>query len=825
MHRSRKRVAYTVILTLILGLLVGFSTIGAVDTTTAVSTSPGSPVTGQEVTVTWTVTAQTSSTVTFGGNLSRRIKSPGSGTWDILDDSPATSGTTNPFISTKKFTPERAGTYTIEGAYAGGGSPVLDGSSGSALLVVDKANTTVTVTSAKDAGGTAFPAGEPVTGQDIVFTATVAAVTTGTPTGTVTFYANGTPIAGGQNVMLADDGGNQVATCTASFNAADSPMPMPITAAYGGDANYSGSDNTAAPLFQTVNPADTTTAVTSTPAPSVTGQDVTFTATVTTDTPGSGTPTGTVTFTVKDKNDAVVTTSAALALDGLGQATYTMNALKASLSKYKVTATYNGSGDDNYNSSPPSDIYEQQVDKADTSIAITSDNPDPSFEGESYTVKWTVSVTGPGSDIGGTLPPTGDVDVEDDEATPNTCTSAVGNGTTGCSITSTIAATATLTATYNPPTSGANYNTSDTTESHTVNSAETSTTVTSDINPSVIGQSVTFTATITPAASGGDPIGGTAEFFIDDDATPGPSGSDTSFGTASVSTGLATKPHPFTAADSYDIYAVYNGDGEIKSGEVFYYKTSTSANYAQTVDNANTTTTIETDLSAATVVGEAYTVSGRVYVDAPGGGVASIAGEVTVSDGSASCTDTTLVWNASGYWDWSCPTPTNPLTSTTAGTKTITATFIPDATDDLNTSMDTTSHPVNKGTVSIAIAAANDGGGDTVTDGWASGETGLFTATVTASGSASGTPTGTVSFHIEDAGGVTITDSGPHLLSSSANSSSVTLFASQSQVKVVVSYSGDTNFAATSNTYYQTVTALGRRLQPGSHLRWDWVPC
>src|SRR5207244_607253 len=65
-----------------------------------------------------------------------------------------------------------------------------------------------------------------------------------------------------------------------------------ITATYGGDTNFTGSDGT---TTQTVL-AGTATVVTSAPNPSVFGQPVTFTATVTAVPPGTGTPTGTVTF-------------------------------------------------------------------------------------------------------------------------------------------------------------------------------------------------------------------------------------------------------------------------------------------------------------------------------------------------------------------------------------------------------------------------------------------------------------------------------------------------------------------------------------------------
>jgi poly(3-hydroxybutyrate) depolymerase len=65
-----------------------------------------------------------------------------------------------------------------------------------------------------------------------------------------------------------------------------------ITAVYPGDANFAGS--TSETLAQVVNPAPTTTTLTSSPDPSNLGQNVTFTATVTGQ--FGGTPTGSVAF-------------------------------------------------------------------------------------------------------------------------------------------------------------------------------------------------------------------------------------------------------------------------------------------------------------------------------------------------------------------------------------------------------------------------------------------------------------------------------------------------------------------------------------------------
>src|SRR5262249_17993587 len=84
-----------------------------------------------------------------------------------------------------------------------------------------------------------------VTGQDVTFTATLAAVApgAGTPTGTVTFK-DGTVILG--TFAVGADG---TATITTSFAAAGGHA---ITAVYNGDPNFAGSSQS---LTQQVNPA------------------------------------------------------------------------------------------------------------------------------------------------------------------------------------------------------------------------------------------------------------------------------------------------------------------------------------------------------------------------------------------------------------------------------------------------------------------------------------------------------------------------------------------------------------------------------------------
>src|SRR5439155_22284124 len=115
--------------------------------------------------------------------------------------------------------------------------------------------------------------------------------------------------------------------------------------------------------------------------------------------------------------------------------------------------------------------------------------------------------------------------------------------------------------------------------------------------------------------------------------------------------------------------------------------TSTSANLSQTVSKADTTTAITTDLSTATVVGQSYAVAFTVTVSSPGSGTPT--GNVTVSDGSQTCIGTVAAGTCN-------------LTSTTATTKTVTASYAGNTNFNSSTSSGV-SHTVNAASTTTTI--------------------------------------------------------------------------------------------------------------------------
>jgi large repetitive protein len=108
-----------------------------------------------------------------------------------------------------------------------------------------------------------------------------------------------------------------------------------ITATYAGDRNFAGS--TSAALPETVNPAATSTVLTSNANPILVKSTVTFTATVSSSSPG--TQTGTVSFYLDGSS-----TAAASVNPSNGTAKYSANSLSAG--SHSVVAAFNSTNSD-----------------------------------------------------------------------------------------------------------------------------------------------------------------------------------------------------------------------------------------------------------------------------------------------------------------------------------------------------------------------------------------------------------------------------------------------------------------------------------------------
>jgi hypothetical protein len=295
--------------------------------------------------------------------------------------------------------------------------------------------------------------------------------------------------------------------------------------------------------------------------------------------------------------------------------------------------------------------------------------------------------------------PSGNVTVSDGAG--NNCTAFVATGS--CSLSFATAGAKTLTATY---AGDSNFNGSTSSgASHTVNKADTTTSITSDTpDPSVVGQSVTVDFTVISTA--GTPSGNVT---VSDGA-----GNNC---TASVATGSCTLS--FATAGSKTLTATYEGDTNFNG--------SASSGASHTVNKADTTTTITSDTPDPSAYKQSVTVNFGVSVSAPGSGTPT--GDVTVSDGVSGCTGTVAAGTCS-------------MKFTTVGSRSLTATYAGDSNFNGSSSAGA-SHTVNKADQSITVTAHApvDGTYNSSFNVEATSDSGLGVE-ITASGVCSGSGTG-----------------------------------------------------------------------------------
>jgi hypothetical protein len=488
-------------------------TVNKADTATALTSSVNPSTFGQSTTFTATVSVASpgsgfaSGTVTFNDVTSGTPVSIGTGTIN------ASTGQATLTVSTLSL-----GSHTISATYVPGAQGTFNASTSPTITqVINKSATTVTVSSSSTPS---------VFGQQLTFTAVVAATApgTGTPTGSVTFVDTTTGTTLGTSNLSSG-----TATLAVSSLAVGTHN---IQANYAGDTNFAaGSGSTT----QLVNKSSTTTAVTASPTTPVFGQSVVLTATVAATAPGTGTPTGTVTFT--DENNNVLGT-ANLSATGVGAITV------SSLTVGGHTISANYGGDANYQTS--GGTAPVTVSKASTTTQTTS-NVNPSVFGQTVNFTALVAAVSPGAGI-----PAGTVTFVDTTTGITLGTANVdGTGHAVLGVSSLTVGTHTVTATYN---GNANFNTSGGNVSQTVNKDSTSVALSSSLNPATSGASIQFTAVVTATSPGaGTPTGSVT--FVDTTTS-------TTLGSATLDgTGKAVlTTTAITSAGTHVIVATYNGD-------------------------------------------------------------------------------------------------------------------------------------------------------------------------------------------------------------------------------------------------------------------------
>jgi len=374
------------------------------------------------------------------------------------------------------------------------------------------------------------------------------------------------------------------------------------------------------------------TTLTSSANPSSADQPVTFTATVT--------PVG-ATGSVNFYDGAV--SLGTVALTG-GTATFTTSTL--SVATHTVTARY--SGDATYSSGASASLS-QVVGMGASSISMTS-APNPSAFGQN--VLLTASVT--------PVSATGTVTFYVDDISAGSGTLA--NGVVTLNVAALSTGVHMISAVY---AGDANYLGSNTPLlTQTVNASSTLTMLSSSANPSAFGQSVTFTAAVSPAGASGSVT------FLD---------GTTRLGSVALVNGTASLAISTLASGVHSVTAAYGGD--------LNNAASTSAPLAQTVGAGATTTTLSSTPNPSSF-NQNVTLTASVTPS-------TATGTVTFKDGVNTLGTGTLI---SGVAIFSTP-------SLPSGVRSLTAVYGGDSSFASSTSSPL-SQTVNKATTSTVLSSA-----------------------------------------------------------------------------------------------------------------------
>jgi hypothetical protein len=551
-------------------LSVTLSGTGSLQAPTTTTVTSGSNPSSYAVPMTFTATVQFSSGSTPTGTVTFLDGSSTLGTATL-------SGTSAQF-ATSTLT---AGSHTITATYNGDAN--FQSSTGTVTQTVNPGATTTVLT---------FQSIPPVYyGQYFSMSAQITPANGSLTLGqvsSVTFY-DGTTLLGTQNTTSS--------TAALAINTLNAGLHT-ITAQWSGAPNYAPS--TSNTITESVVQVSSTATVYDLRAPFTYGTAGFVTAQL--DTPYHVTGSG-GTITLFDNGNSVATNPMSQGTAFFPQSLFTAGT-------HSLRVSY--SGDSNLAASN-STAYTLTVNKAAATTAITS-NANPATVGQSVTLTATLAPPS-GTTATGTITfLDGATTLGAVAVTNNSAQFTASNLTTGSH---------SITAQYSGDTNFSGSTSSALSE--TVNLSSVNLTVSSNNNPSVYGQSVTFTVSAQPLAGSITPTG-TITFL---DGT-------TTLGTSVLSGGAAQLPASALAVGSHSITAKYSGD--------INYAAGTSSAFTQTVNQASTSVTL---ISSANPGSFAQTLVLTATVQPPAGTTAS--GSITFMDGATTLSSATLSNNAAQF--------------------------------------------------------------------------------------------------------------------------------------------------------------------------------
>lgn len=598
------------------------------------------------------------------------------------------------------------GLKSITAVYAGDTNNTTSTSGALAHTVNAKATTTALTLSANPV----------LVSTSLVLTAKVTGFA---PTGSVTFMNGAAPLG---TAALTGTGVERTATLTTSMTMASTGETL--TAVYAGDSNNATSTSNVATL--TVNARNSTTTLTSNLTPSTAGQNVTFTAQV-----AGFNPTGNVTFKDGTTTLGVVPLSA-------GTATYSTSNLLVGV--HSIKAEFGG--DINNHASSSGNLTQSVVKKNSTTAVLSSLNPANASQG----VTFTATVTGTN--------PTGQVTFKDGANTLGAAT--LNAGVASFTATNLSVGSHDITAVYGADTQNNGSTSPKLVQS--VTAVPTTTSVITDVNPSVVGDAVVLSATVVGANPSGSVTFRNSTSVIATVALTG-SGDTRNVSTTTTFTSTAT---------ARVITAVYSGDAKNAA--------STSPTLTLPTVQKPAVVNLSSSLNPS-AIGASVTFTASVTGYQP-------TGKVNFKNGDA------VVWSPLLSGAGNTKSVTFPTSTLGGGVHNITAVYVGDANNATATSSVLTQSVSQPASTTVLTSNANPS---------VYGAPVTFTSTVTGSA-----PTGEVTFMdgATTVGVVTLTGSGN---ARTATLSTSALGAGSRNLTAL--YAGDSNNAtSTSASLAQVVT-------------------